>query len=317
MTNTISDPSNIYMAPLLWLTPYNPFPVHGGQTVISYAFGAPVTYVVNDPESTVNSVVATQWQSDSTGLWEQSAIKSALNAWANVANIAFQQTQDFGSATFHFIATDEAGMSAYFSGEKGVQAMSTLPFNYGPNYGVSPDKPYSPGYTIFNQQGYGWTADALKPGGEGYGGTILHEIGHLLGLDHPWNEKGWYVDANGNPLYIDGQLATEPYFPGANNASTTAQYGLDQSIYTVMSYNTDWNGQPAKTLYSGHSLGPGAFDIAAVQKLYGQTRRTTPGTTLTCCHMPTAPVSVGSAYGTPAGMILFPLKERPRPTRRE
>ena len=266
--------SNVYLDALLWLTPYDPFPLnHSGQTVLTYAFGTPGTYVVNDPESTVNSVVATQWQWDqSAGLWEQSAAISALQAWANVANLAITPlaitpAHDFGSATFKFLATNEAGMEFYFSGQKGIQAMSTLPFNYGPNYGVL-GHDYSPGYTIFNQQGLGWTQAGLTPGGEGYA-TILHEIGHLLGLDHPWNEKGWYVDANGQPLYIDGELATEPYFPGANNANTTGQYGLDQGIYTVMSYNTDWNGQPATSYNSGRALGPGAFDIAAVQQLYG------------------------------------------------
>lgn len=78
--------------------------------------------------------------------------------------------------------------------------------------------------------------------------TFVHEIGHGLGLAHPH----------------DNGLGTG-IFPGVTNAFDTGSFGLNQTIYTVLSYNEF--GLPG--VNSGYTSGPGAFDIAAIQYLYG------------------------------------------------
>src|SRR5215212_489299 len=80
---------------------------------------------------------------------------------------------------------------------------------------------YSPGYAVFNQEGYGWTASALKPGGYGYV-TILHEIGHLFGLDHPWDEGAIYREGDAEH--------PEPGFPGATSWKSGVN-GLNQGVF--------------------------------------------------------------------------------------
>lgn len=88
--------------------------------------------------------------------------------------------------------------------------------------------------------------------------TFLHEIGHGLGLLHPHDQD--------NP------------FPGVIDEDSTGSNGLNQALYTVMGYNDAYDGgdpPPSKTY--GWQATPGAFDIAAVQALYGANMATGAG----------------------------------------
>ena len=89
----------------------------------------------------------------------------------------------------------------------------------------------------------------LEPGSFGFL-VILHEIGHGLGLAHPHDEAG------GSNLYpgLYSSIAPE---------SSLGIDGLNQGIWTVMSYNDGFDG-------AGRQGSPMSFDIAAIQHLYGE-----------------------------------------------
>lgn len=91
--------------------------------------------------------------------------------------------------------------------------------------------------------------DSLGKGGTAYW-LILHEIGHAIGLEHPhstWHGSGLF------PGVIDG-VSGDPGTFGLNDVRTTA-----------MSYRFTDSASPA----IGQIAGPMAFDIAALQELYG------------------------------------------------
>lgn len=93
-------------------------------------------------------------------------------------------------------------------------------------------------------------------GGDGLN-TVLHELGHGLGLAHPH----------------DGGDEGGTMFPGVTDASPTGTYGLNQGVWTVMSYNTGWDRAGYDVTF-GNQAGLGAFDIAALQALYGKNMAT-------------------------------------------
>jgi serralysin len=110
---------------------------------------------------------------------------------------------------------------------------------------------------VFDDGDPGWRY--LEPGGAGRQ-LIIHEIGHGLGLSHP-HDGGAEKDATIFPTVVPG-----------------VPFGdLDEGVYSVMSYNSGWHEVDRPSLKFGAQAGLGAFDIAALQALYGVNRETGSG----------------------------------------
>ena len=117
------------------------------------------------------------------------------------------------------------------------------------------------GLGAFNWQGAGWDytepgTGALEQGGYGFI-TIIHELGHGLGLAHPHDTGG-----------------TSTIFPGVTSAfGDYGDFDLNQGVYTTMSYNRGWqtnpSGEPAPISAFGYQGTPMALDIAVLQAKYG------------------------------------------------
>ena len=126
----------------------------------------------------------------------------------------------------------------------------------------SPELGYHDGPGVHNQEGGFnnqhpvFTRENNAVGGYSFV-TFVHEIGHAIGLVHPH----------------DGDV-----FPGVSSAFDSGDFGLNQSIFTIMSYLDGYDQKGfSPSLAYGWQATPGAFDIAAVQAVYGANMSTNTG----------------------------------------
>jgi serralysin len=156
---------------------------------------------------------------------EVSAAVSALDSWSNVANVTFTQTEDNLS---------EVGVIrfAYSSAVTDSWGWAYTPNDYYPSGG---DVWVNPEY--FND-GSSWQLGSYNFE------SLIHEVGHAMGLDHPF----------------DG----EPTLPSEldNNRNTVMSYTAPEDRYYFSSSDSEYATEVA-------CITPMLFDVLAIQKLYG------------------------------------------------
>lgn len=153
---------------------------------------------------------------------QQAAAVSSLTAWANVADIDFIEVVNESFSSVGDIRFANSGVLS-----TNTYAYAYLPVRNNP---VGGDIWFNTNQPISSGNDY-------SVGGNGYQ-TVMHEIGHALGLDHPFE---------GNATVIDE---------------------LDQYQYSIMSYSdipNQWD-----TGYSTYyPTTPMLLDVLAIQYLYG------------------------------------------------
>ncbi|MFT7286484.1 MAG: hypothetical protein ACI87W_000590, partial [Halieaceae bacterium] len=199
----------------------------GGGASLSYSFP---TGIADYYESNYGFDNGIEWTSGWVGLdsSQRLAFASALAEFENVANVSFSELSESPTVVGDIRIAMTYDLSDFIEIDGATAAYAYYPFEDGAGGDIwlNPD--------FFEEV-------SIPPGSEEYT-TLLHEIGHAMGLSHPFQ----------NDFQSGGSLLSN---------------ALDNMFYTVMSYTLDPSGndfipdrQPTTLML---------LDIQAIQHLYG------------------------------------------------
>jgi len=201
--------------------------------------GTTVTFSFPTYDSSWYAPFYSGWEPNAPGYGEigylaQQGVVNALQAWSDVANISFQQVADNADTVGDIrVAETDGGEMDPFTGAYTWVAPGGGDIGGAPQVGDIWVNSVPPVYTGY----FTWEGK--------YGYHVLnHELGHAIGLDHPFN----------------------PYDPTDPDTGLTVAQNTYK--YTVMAY-CDAPGEWDTGFASFYPTTPMLLDIAALQHLYG------------------------------------------------
>ena len=234
-----ASPSSDAVSPLIkgskWTGIGDDSSAAGGASNLSYSYWDGTTsYSAGDPVAGNKTTL----DSHATGTNNQTAHDSIFELWDAVAPFSLDKIVESNDASpigdLRVAVTDSmpGGAAAFAYYPSGSPVGGDIYYGASQVMGTSTD-------TDFVEGEYNWV-------------TALHEVGHALGLSHPFD--GGSADGSKLNLNLDGQR---------NTVMTYVQRDRNRRIYM--------NGSTATTGGLINTSTPGLLDIEAIEHLYGST----------------------------------------------
>jgi len=196
--------------------------------------GSGVTLTYSFPTGTASHMVPysdlNEWRSwFSTTTAERAAIRGALSTWSRFADVNFVETPD----------------NAMTVGELRFAYSNTLGANAAAHAYYPFDDPSS-GDVWFNPDSFNDDGGGVPAGSYDFL-TILHEVGHALGLKHSFEDSSF-------------PYPVAPPIPAAK----------DNMFYSIMSYTASPWSADGDNFASFYPTTPMYYDLLAIERMYGQ-----------------------------------------------
>ena len=178
---------------------------------------------------------------------EQGILKSAMALWSDIANIGFAEgSSDVGAYTFTRAAA-------------GTQLANTAASETGTGYPLNQTQA---AVTVIDTSQPFWKISSFTSAG-GYGiDTVMHEMGHMLGLSHTGNYNGYAQSSDQRNGTDSLQWSIMSYFDPATDFNGLLHPQYQSSVTgTLWGTSTDRFSQVPTTWMP--------LDVLAMQRLYG------------------------------------------------
>ncbi len=197
----------------------------------------------------------------SVGEQGKAGYEAALTLWSDIADIKFAKVSMSDNPNLKIYNTDQLNGYSFIPHNKFIDAtagVSDLPTQMAPNTRGGPNR--------VDLNAEDWTFNFMTDN-LSIEGTVVHELGHMIGLGHagPYNGS---VQSEARTPYDNRLFTTMSYKPaGDESEKFKGQYPVQGSWWGSKKSNGDW--------LWGDSQTPMMLDILAAQRLYGASKSTT------------------------------------------